>query len=653
MDKLLSLCMIVKNEEKVLERCLNSARSFVDEIIIVDTGSTDRTKEIALSFTNHVYDFVWINDFAIAKNDAVRRATSKWVLVLDADEYLDPDQAPELRTYLSDQDATKPLGFTLPIFNCIESVKSGKFIESSAVRLFSNLPTIYFERPIHEQVVYRDGELPLRNYSLSIFHTGYLQETREEKEKSSRNLNIFKNLKGRLEEYDYFTLGNEYSSIRDYKKALYYYERALTKKIETMSIFPYCRYQIVLVLIELKRYKDALAYIEDNLVRWPQFPDYYSLKAIIYETLGLEQEAIQLNLTALKKADAPSGKQDRFWLITPSLGGQIPLSNLANLYQRNYDYNQAVYHLAKLVNMNANDHLVLFKLLNILVQHEAVESILEFLRKIFDFERSDHLVKLLHVSLLLGNKELSQFFYDECLSKQLSLQPQQQLYFAILFHDEERFNRYLAESVTSNVTGQRNKLLFLASILWNNSDYSAELSQSQDESDPSLPLLQNMHATLFEQNLEIEGRPFDINYIATILIDLFKMGYFDEYDRLVQRYPSYNYVLANIMGDYFYQHGQMQLAVDYYGLLLAGNQLSGPGYYNLAKLYIYQGDIEQGLQFLHSAIDRCPDQASWYIQYILISPQSPERAEIANKYRDNFYQYSSIEIVDQKIKGQA
>lgn len=652
MDKLLSLCMIVRNEEKVLARCLDSVQGFVDEIVVVDTGSTDATKEIAARYTDKIFDFTWINDFAVAKNEAIVRATSKWILVLDADEYLDPDQKDELRSFLSGMDAGQPQAFVLPIFNLVESLTAGKFIESSAVRLFANLPTIYFDKPIHEQVVYRDGELPIREYPLSIFHTGYLEQTRKEKEKSSRNLGIFQNLK-KMEEYDYFTLGNEYSILKDYNKALYYYERALTKKTETMSIFPFCRYQIVLVLIELKRYKDALSYIDDNLRRWPQYPDYYSMKASVYEILGFEEEAADLYRTALAKAEAPSAKNGRFWLISPGLGSHIPLGNLASLSQKNHDNAQAVYYLSKLVSANQNDHLVLFKLLNILIPNETTEAILSFLGKTFDFNRSDHLLKLLHVSLLLGHKALAGFFREECEKREISLLPSQQVFYAVLFNDPERFDRYLPQTDQSN-PGQLNKLLFLGAIIWKRPDYAASLQPPTDETDPSLELLQSMFSTLFSEKNELqENSPFDINYVATLLIDLFKMEYYDSYDWLIARYPAYYYILANILGDYFYNHNQLQLAIDYYSLLLNNDQLSGPGYYHLSRLYLAQGENEEGLEFLHSAIGRSPDQSSWYVRYMKWSPNSPEKADIVKRYKDRFYPYCKIPVVEQLIKGQA
>lgn len=81
-----SLCMIVKNEEDTLPRCLSSVKDIVQEIIIVDTGSTDKTKEVAHTFTDHVVDFEWIHDFAAARNHAFSLATQEYILCLDADD---------------------------------------------------------------------------------------------------------------------------------------------------------------------------------------------------------------------------------------------------------------------------------------------------------------------------------------------------------------------------------------------------------------------------------------------------------------------------------------------------------------------------------------------------------------------------------------
>lgn len=89
MSKTISLCMIVKNEEKVLSKCLESVQGIVDEIIIVDTGSTDKTLDVAKKYTDKIYYFDWISDFSAARNESLKYANSDYILILDADEYLE------------------------------------------------------------------------------------------------------------------------------------------------------------------------------------------------------------------------------------------------------------------------------------------------------------------------------------------------------------------------------------------------------------------------------------------------------------------------------------------------------------------------------------------------------------------------------------
>ncbi|MEE1490960.1 MAG: glycosyltransferase family 2 protein, partial [Massilioclostridium sp.] len=101
----ISLCMIVKNEEDVLARCLDCVQGIADEIVIVDTGSTDRTKEIAGEYTDKVYDFEWIDDFAAARNFSFSKASCDYILWLDADDVLfeeDRQRFVELKQTLSD-----------------------------------------------------------------------------------------------------------------------------------------------------------------------------------------------------------------------------------------------------------------------------------------------------------------------------------------------------------------------------------------------------------------------------------------------------------------------------------------------------------------------------------------------------------------------
>ena len=102
----ISLCMIVKNEEKVLGRCLDSVKDAVDEIIIVDTGSEDRTKEIAAAYTDKVYEFEWTNDFAKARNESFSKAEMDYCMWLDADDVLEAGGQEKLLEWKAHADGT-------------------------------------------------------------------------------------------------------------------------------------------------------------------------------------------------------------------------------------------------------------------------------------------------------------------------------------------------------------------------------------------------------------------------------------------------------------------------------------------------------------------------------------------------------------------
>src|SRR3989344_8298667 len=100
---LLSLCMIVRDEEKDLESCLKAVKDHVDEIVIVDTGSKDKTVEIAKKFTSKVFHFEWCDDFSAARNESLKHATGDWILVLDADERISKKDLEEIRKLIKNK----------------------------------------------------------------------------------------------------------------------------------------------------------------------------------------------------------------------------------------------------------------------------------------------------------------------------------------------------------------------------------------------------------------------------------------------------------------------------------------------------------------------------------------------------------------------
>ncbi len=177
---LITLSMIVKNEEKMLRGCLESAEKVVDEIVIVDTGSTDRTIEIAKEFGAKIYHFDWINDFAAARNEALKHSKGKWILYLDADERISQFEVDKFRTSLANLSENSG-GLICTIESPHANLTGGEsdVHRGSYPRIFRNLglDKVKFQGRVHEQISpsLKENDLQLLQSDIIIYHLGYDQ----------------------------------------------------------------------------------------------------------------------------------------------------------------------------------------------------------------------------------------------------------------------------------------------------------------------------------------------------------------------------------------------------------------------------------------------------------------------------------------------
>lgn len=173
----LSLCMIVKNEEATLLRTLASVKDVVDEMVVLDTGSGDRTCEIAREFGARVYHFEWGDDFAAARNECLKYATGDWILVLDADEVLVPEIVPQMKQALESD-------HTLVINLIRQEIGASQSPYSLVSRLFRHRHDIRFSRPYHAmvddsvaEILQREPEWKIGALAdVAILHSGYQQD---------------------------------------------------------------------------------------------------------------------------------------------------------------------------------------------------------------------------------------------------------------------------------------------------------------------------------------------------------------------------------------------------------------------------------------------------------------------------------------------
>ena len=185
----LSQCMIVKNEEKNIRRALEWAKPIVYEQIVVDTGSTDKTVEIAEEMGAKVYHFKWIDDFSAAKNYAIEQATGNWIAFLDADEYMESKDAGKLIEKLNEIEKAKNITvLRTPMLDLDDDGNTSEVFLHT--RIYRNKKDIRYFGRIHETLaVY--GESFIAD-DISIIHTGYTEAEHKEKNKTDRNIKLLR-----------------------------------------------------------------------------------------------------------------------------------------------------------------------------------------------------------------------------------------------------------------------------------------------------------------------------------------------------------------------------------------------------------------------------------------------------------------------------
>jgi len=286
---LLSASMIVCNEEKFLPGCLESIRDVVDEIIIVDTGSTDKSKSIAESFNARVFDFSWRGDFSAARNEALKHSRGEWILYIDADERLQPTKRSYITSLLSNHEN---VAFTV-LFH-----PHSNYTAYREYRIYRNDPRIRFKGVIHEtmlpsiQAVASEDNLKIGECDLTIKHLGY---DSDQKHKHRRNLPLLqKQVKKDPERiYCWWNLGTALAGLGDIKGAEKAWENGIhiirkKKKVHPADSQPY----VELIRSRYKRGVDISDLLEEALGMFPEQYLLIWLKGMILKSRQQYEEAV-------------------------------------------------------------------------------------------------------------------------------------------------------------------------------------------------------------------------------------------------------------------------------------------------------------------------------------------------------------------------
>lgn len=286
----LSLCTIAKNEELTLPQCLSSVKDMVDEIIVLDTGSTDRTVEVAKQFGAKVYHFEWCHDFSVARNQALKYVTGDWILVLDADEMLTPEIVPDLKQAIKSD--------RYLVINLLrQEVGSVQSPYSLVSRLFRRHPEIYFSRPYHalvddsvaqllsQESYWQIGYLP----QVAILHSGYQKSAIAQKDKFSQAAQAMEGFLAHHPHDPYVCskLGALYVQAEQLDKGVELLERGLKAKSVNAEILYELHYHLGIAYSRQQKLQQAVVHYQAAI----KLDIYPMLKLGAYNNLGNLQRA--------------------------------------------------------------------------------------------------------------------------------------------------------------------------------------------------------------------------------------------------------------------------------------------------------------------------------------------------------------------------
>ena len=353
----ISVCIIGKNEEENIEKCLAPLMPYGFEIIYVDTGSTDSTKELAAKYTNRIYDFEWINDFSAARNFSLQKASHNYVLVIDCDEFLTDIDLEGI--YQAIDEHPRAIGRLLR--NSYYDVNGMRTCFPDRVERLFHKRYYHYNYSIHEQVAdIKTNSTYCERYDIPITleHVGYMGGVEAMRKKADRNNELlFKEIEKHPDDpYFYFQVGQSYNIIDDYENAYIYYKKAHELPLNTEELWVQVMATAYInSMTHTGRSEEALAVFEPIYDHYANDANFFCSMGTIYLNLDPPQP-LKAMMEYVKAVQCPNAREEGsntyipyydMGLINEMLGN---LESAISFYQKSaaYGYPLAVERLAVL-----------------------------------------------------------------------------------------------------------------------------------------------------------------------------------------------------------------------------------------------------------------------------------------------------------------
>ncbi|OAA83176.1 glycosyltransferase [Clostridium ljungdahlii] len=380
----ITACLITKNEEKNIKRCIDSFKEVVDQIIVVDTGSTDNTISIAKEYGAEIYNYVWKDDFSQPRNLALSRAKGDWIIFLDADEYFYGDTSKNILKIIKGIDNSKNIiGIYCPRIN-IDTVKNIK-VTDYMVRIFRNKESMRYLGRIHENV-YDNGKkidcFTVDKKDITIYHTGYSSEIL--KSKYERNLFLLQKDvdEGKETAQTYFYFGDCYFSLENYELAIKYMKMYIDSGEENGGYNTKPYYITIASMMMLNSpYESVRKVIDEAIAKKPSYPEFYRLWASLEHVYGSYDKSLEL----YKKAFELNENYNDIEHNNFEANVYNAYYNMGRLYELENDNINALEHQVKSLQQNKYFDGA-FQCLLGLIKNENYSDIILFINSIYDID---------------------------------------------------------------------------------------------------------------------------------------------------------------------------------------------------------------------------------------------------------------------------
>ncbi len=290
----LSLCMIVRDNENTIEPCLKSIQPWVDEMIIVDTGSVDRTPEICRQYGAKMFEFPWCDDFSAARNESVKHAEGEWIFWMDSDDTIDAECGRKLRELADSSHPKNIFGYIMQV-HCPGPPGDPSMTAVDHLKMFRNLPELRFEHRIHEQIIPAirrvGGEVTWTD--IFVVHSGSDHSAEGRKRKLERDYRLLElDLKERPDHpFVLFNLGMTYADDEKYPEAIKYLKRCLEVSHPEESQVRKAYALLINALAQDDRPAEAWEYCSKGLNFFPDDKELLFRQAMLHHHFGRLQEA--------------------------------------------------------------------------------------------------------------------------------------------------------------------------------------------------------------------------------------------------------------------------------------------------------------------------------------------------------------------------